>query len=65
METNVGAFDGTFRTLLFIIAIIVAVMMDQWYWLIPGAILFATAMLGWCPLYAMFGINKDKTGAQH
>ena len=57
MKTNLNEFDGFFRSLLFIIAVIVAVMTGQWIWLIPGAVLFATAVLTWCPLYAMFGFK--------
>ena len=60
MKTNVNEFDGYFRTLLFIIAVIVAVMTGQWIWLIPGAVLFVTAALAWCPLYAMFGFSDNK-----
>ncbi len=60
MKTNVGEFDGAFRTLLFVVAIIFAIMTGQWIWTIPGAILFATAVVSWCPLYAMLGISSDK-----
>ena len=60
MKTNLNEFDGFFRSLLFIIAVIVAVMTGQWIWLIPGAVLFATAVLTWCPLYAMFGFNDNQ-----
>ena len=59
MKTNVGAFDGFFRSLIFIITVIVAVMTGQWIWLIPGAILFGTAVLMWCPIYALIGINDN------
>ena len=59
MKTNVGAFDGYFRSLIFIITMLVAIMTVQWLWLIPGVILFATAILMWCPLYAIFGINDN------
>jgi hypothetical protein len=60
MKTNVGAFDGAFRTLLFVIAIIVSIMTGQWIWLIPGAVFFATAVLTWCPLYTVIGLNSSK-----
>ena len=61
MKTNLGGFDGAFRTLLFVLAIIYVITFDgSWLWLIPGAIFFATATLTWCPLYAMFGIDTDK-----
>ena len=61
MKTNVGPFDGFFRTLLFVISIVVAILTGQWWWLIPGSLLFATAVLTWCPLYAVLGINKTSS----
>jgi hypothetical protein len=63
MKVNVGPFDGITRTLFFVIAIIFSIMTGQWFWLIPGVFLFATAVLMWCPVYALFGINSDKAGA--
>lgn len=65
MKANVGDFDGWLRILLFIVAICNAILVGgyAWLWVIPAAILFATAVLMWCPLFEMFGINmnKDKT----
>lgn len=63
MKTNIGAFDGAFRTLIFIVSVIYAVMLGQWLWVIPAAILFASATLMWCPLYAMLGIHTNKDEA--
>jgi len=60
MKTNVGAFDGAFRTLIFVVTIIFAVMTGQWGWTIPGLILFATAVVSWCPIYAMTGMQTGK-----
>jgi Protein of unknown function (DUF2892) len=61
MENNMGAFDGYFRTLLFVLAVMFWVMTGQWVWMIPTGILFATAILSWCPIYAITGINTNKT----
>ena len=60
MKANIHEFDGLFRVLLFILSVIWAVMTSQWISLIPGGILFATALTGWCPVYAMIGINAKK-----
>ena len=62
MNTNIGAFDGWFRTLLFIIAICYAILAggSAWVWIIPTAVLFVTAVATWCPLYEMLGINTGK-----
>lgn len=63
MKPNLGAFDGAFRTLLFVLSVCWAVMGGSWLWVIPGAILFATAILSWCPVYAMIGIDTHKHSA--
>jgi uncharacterized membrane protein AbrB (regulator of aidB expression) len=63
MKANVSAFDGWFRILLFIISICYAVMAGgaAWYFVIPTAILFITAVFAWCPLYEVFGISTNKS----
>ncbi len=64
MKVNVGAFDGWFRILLFIVSICYAILAGgyAWLWVIPTTIFLATSVVMWCPLYAMFGIstNSDK-----
>ncbi|MFN8286209.1 MAG: DUF2892 domain-containing protein [Chitinophagales bacterium] len=60
MKPNVGAFDGVFRTLLFIISLTVAILTGQWLWVLPGIVFFATAVAFWCPLYTMFGFETNK-----
>jgi hypothetical protein len=63
MKSNVSAFDGWFRTLLFVLALCYAVMAGgrTWLWVIPTAVLFVTAVLKWCPLYETFGISTNKS----
>lgn len=63
MKANMGSFDGAFRTLIFILSICFAVMTGQWLWVIPAAILFGSAALMWCPIYAMLGIHTNKDEA--
>lgn len=60
MERNVGGFDGAFRTLLFIVSLVVSIMTGQWWWVAVGIIFFTTAVMAFCPLYTMLGINTDK-----
>ena len=64
MKVNVGAFDGWFRILLFIVSVCYAILVGgyAWLWVIPTTVFFATSVVMWCPLYAMFGIstNSDK-----
>jgi hypothetical protein len=63
MKANVGPFDGWFRSLLFIVSLCYALLVGgaAWFWVIPTAILFATAILAWCPLYEMIGFSSNKT----
>ncbi len=63
MKTNIGSVDGGIRVLIFIVLIINAVLqgtLTAWLWVIPGAILFASALMAWCFLYEMFGITTSK-----
>ena len=61
MKVKIGAFDGWFRTLLFLVSLCYAVLVggSAWFWVIPTSILFVTVVLMWCPLYEMFGINTN------
>ncbi len=63
MKSNIGAFDGAFRTLAFVISITYAIMSGQWFWVIPGVVLFATAVASWCPFYAITGFDTHKHSA--
>lgn len=56
-KTNEGTLDRAFRALLGIglISIVFVGPQTPWGWL--GVIPLATSLLGWCPLYAMLGIN--------
>lgn len=55
--TNAGSIDRALRALLGIglIAIVFVGPQTPWGWL--GLIPLGTAALGWCPLYALLGIN--------
>jgi Protein of unknown function (DUF2892) len=64
MKSNMGAFDGAFRTLLFVLAICYAILGGTWLWIIPTSILFASTLLSWCPIYAITGIDTHKDGAE-
>ena len=57
MKKNMGTIDRTVRLLLGI-ALIAAVFIGPqtpWGWI--GVVPLLTALLGWCPLYAPFGIS--------
>jgi hypothetical protein len=63
MKANVGAFDGWFRILLFIVALCTAILLggNTWYFVIPGVLLFASAVFSWCAVYEMIGISTNKS----
>lgn len=54
---NAGSIDRGLRALLGIglIAIVFVGPQTPWGWL--GIIPLATALMGWCPLYSLLGIN--------
>lgn len=53
---NEGNTDRIIRVILGI-AIVVAGLYFQSWWGLLAIIPLATAAIGWCPLYAIFGIN--------
>ena len=59
-KTNEGTLDRVFRALLGIglISIVFVGPQTPWGWL--GVMPLATALVGWCPLYALVGINTCK-----
>ena len=64
MTRNMGNVDRTVRFVLgiILIALVFVGPKTPWGWL--GLIPLATAVFGYCPPYAIFGINtcgKDKT----
>ncbi len=59
MTKNVGGIDRAVR-LIAGLAIAGAGLYYQSLWGLIGAVLIATAVMGWCPPYAMLGINTCK-----
>ena len=60
MKSNVGGIDRTVRIVvgLVLIALAVTGTVGVWGWL--GVVPLATGLVGWCPPYAMSGINTCK-----
>ena len=67
MKSNVGGIDRILRIVvgLVLIALAATNTVGWWGWL--GIVPLATGLLGWCPPYALLGINtcavKDKSAS--
>lgn len=61
MKLNVGGIDRGIRVAagLVLVALAATQTVGWWGWL--GVILLATGAIGWCPPYAIFGINTCST----
>jgi hypothetical protein len=57
MTTNVGTIDRALRILvgLTLISLVFVGPQTPWGWI--GLVPLATGLLGWCPPYALLGIN--------
>lgn len=62
MKTNEGSLERIIRLILGIIILSLWFVLrgNAKYFAIIGLIPLATAILGWCPLYTIFGINTNK-----
>jgi len=60
MQKNVGKTDKIIRVVLGIAIIGVGVVFNNWLGVI-GIVPIATALMGWCPPYAILGINTCGT----
>lgn len=57
MNRNMGKWDRGLRAVAGIVLIGLAVAGPQWAWAWIGVVPLATAAIGWCPLYSVFGIR--------
>ena len=58
MKSNVGGIDRVLRIVLGLLLIGLAATgtVGLWGWI--GIVPLATGLIGWCPLYAMLGLNS-------
>lgn len=61
MKQNVGGIDRILRIVVGVALIAAAATgaVGAWGWI--GIVPLATGLIGWCPPYAIFGINTCKT----
>lgn len=57
MSKNVGTVDRILRAVLGIVLIALVFVGPKTMWGWIGVVPLATALIGWCPPYALFGIN--------
>jgi uncharacterized membrane protein len=59
MKKNVGKTDKIIRIVVGLLFIVAAILWS-WWLMIPAVISIATAIMGTCGLYSLFGINTCK-----
>ncbi|MBU2649079.1 DUF2892 domain-containing protein [bacterium] len=59
MKKNVGTIDRAIRVILGLVIIGLGVAFQSW-WGAIGAVPLLTALIGWCPPYAILGLSTCK-----
>lgn len=57
MKVNVGGIDKILRIVVGVALIIWVVALGGPIWAWIGVVPLATGLIGWCPLYPLFGMN--------
>jgi Protein of unknown function (DUF2892) len=60
MKTNVGTIDRVIRIVLGVVLLSLLFLVQgnlRWIGLV-GIVPLGTALMGWCPLYALFGMSS-------
>mgnify|MGYP001817764824 CR=1 FL=1 len=58
MKRNVGSIDRTLRVIIGLSLISLVFIGPQTIWGWIGIVPLATGLIGWCPPYALLGINS-------
>ena len=58
MKQNVGSIDRTLRVIIGLSLISLVFIGPQTIWGWIGIVPLATGLIGWCPPYALLGINS-------
>ena len=56
MQKNIGSTDRVIRVIVGLAAIAAGVYFQSW-WGAVGAVPLGTALIGWCPPYAILGFS--------
>ncbi len=60
MKKNIHNLERIFRILAGVVLVTLAFVGPANLWFLLGLIPLATGLIGWCPPYALFGINTCK-----
>lgn len=64
MIMNMGTVDRALRAIVGVVLIALVFVGPQTAWGWIGLIPLATAVIGWCPLYTIFGIKTCRQTSQ-
>lgn len=62
MTQNIGSIDRLIRLVVGIGLLSLVFVGPQTLWGLVGIVPLVTALIGWCPPYALLGINTCSTG---
>lgn len=62
MKTNIHSVERIIRIVLGLVLVSMAFVGPANHWFLLGLIPLATGLIGWCPPYAMLGINTCNIG---
>ena len=65
MKTNIHKIERIIRVIIGLALTTLAFIGPANLWFLLGLIPLATGLLGWCPPYALLGINTCKLGQNH
>ena len=57
MKCNIGKIDRIIRTIIGVALLVWGIMNNNIIADVVGGVLLLTVIIGWCPPYALFGIN--------
>ena len=64
MTKNVGTIDRVIRAVVGLAILSLVFVGPKSFWGLLGFIPLITALVGWCPPYALIGLNTCKTAAK-
>ena len=64
MNRNIGSIDRVIRVLIGLGVLSLVFVGPKTLWGLLGLVPLLTAMVGWCPPYAVFGISTCKASAK-